>query len=183
MPRLFVAIRPPASVRDALIDAMDFGVEGARWQDDDQLHLTLRFIGDVDEREVEDIVLAFSDIRAPSMPVALSGIGAFDGRGRVTTLWIGAQPRETLDALHRKIDQALIRLGQPPERRAYLPHVTLARMDRRASGCGAWVAANAGLALEPFTATAFELIESDLSSDGARYETIERFALRPSPSM
>ena len=58
MPRLFVAIRPPQRVRDALLDTMG-GIDGARWQDDDQLHLTLAFVGDVDSRQTDDLLEAY----------------------------------------------------------------------------------------------------------------------------
>ena len=182
MPRLFVAIRPPAAVRDALIDIMDFGVDGARWQDDQQLHLTLRFIGEVDDHMGEDIAAVLGDVRAASMQIALSRLGTFERRGRVDTLWVGAGPREPLTALHRKIDNALVRVGLPPERRAFRPHVTLARVGRGAMRSGdrdAWIAANAALVLPPFTADAFDLMQSTLSAGGAEYHDVARYPLAP----
>ena len=83
MLRLFVAIRPPAPVRNRLLAAMG-GVAGARWQDDDQLHLTLRFIGDVDGRRAEDIDAALRMVRHPPFDLTLDGSGSFDRR-RVTS--------------------------------------------------------------------------------------------------
>lgn len=187
MPRLFVAIRPPPHVCEALCDATNFGIdaggsgggglESSRWQDDEQLHLTLRFIGEVEEHMVEDVATTLSDVRAPAIKVGLSQVGAFDRRGRIESLWIGAQPRDVLANLHRKVDHALVRLGLPAERRAYLPHVTLARFGRSGGDCAAWIAANAGLIVPRFTATAFELVESHLGREGALYDTIARFPL------
>lgn len=178
MPRLFVAIRPPAHVVDALLDLMDEGMEAARWQDDEQLHLTLRFIGDVDLRTADEVACALGDVRAAPFEITLAEIGAFSRRGRVETLWMGATPHEPLLALHRKIDRTVVRCGLSPEGRAFHPHVTLARLGRRSGDCGAWIAANAGLTLPAFDATAFELIESHLERDGARYEIVARFPLR-----
>lgn len=125
MLRLFVGLRPPAAIRAQLLALMG-GIPGARWQDEEQLHITLRFIGDVDERAAEDAALALSSVRWPPLEAALDGVGTFDKRGRVHTVWAGLRLREGLAGLHRKIDQALVRAGQAPERRAYLPHITLA---------------------------------------------------------
>lgn len=180
MPRLFVALRPPPAVRAALV-ALGEGVEGARWQDDNQLHVTLRWIGEVDRRTGEDVVDALSGVRAAPLTLKVEGLGRFGGaggagRGRGHALWAGVQPREAVTALHRKLDAALVRAGLPPEGRAYLPHVTLAR-GRLGAGANAWVAANAGLALPPFEARWFALYESTLGPEGARYEVVERWGL------
>ena len=74
MHRLFVAIRPPAAVREQLIDLMD-NVAGARWQDDEQLHLTLRFIGEIDARQADDVAAALVQVHAPGFELALTGLG------------------------------------------------------------------------------------------------------------
>ena len=95
MVRLFVALRPPPAIRDRLSDAMD-GVPGVRWQDDEQLHLTLRFIGEVDRPVAEDIAAALGQVHAPVPVVRLSGVGTFDRKGRVDTLWAGVSPHDAL---------------------------------------------------------------------------------------
>jgi 2'-5' RNA ligase len=179
MHRLFVALRPPPPVRAALAATMD-GVAQARWQDDEQLHLTLRYIGEVDRRMAEDIAVALGHLHGSAIEVALAGVGAFDKKGRTDALWAGVAPHEALAALHRKIDHALVRLGLPPEGRAYLPHITLARLSRSA-GFGPeidrWRAAHAGLASPPFRFEHLTLFESRLGGEGARYEVVERWRL------
>jgi 2'-5' RNA ligase len=175
MLRLFVGLRLPAAIRAQLL-ALGGGIPGARWQEEDQLHITLRFIGDVDERAGEDAALALSGVRWPPLELALDGVGAFDSRGRVNAVWAGVRPRDPLAALHRKIDQALVRAGQPPERRAYLPHVTLARMNSPAEAVERFVETHAGLTSPPFTLDHFYLFESSLGHAGARYEAVERYA-------
>ncbi len=176
MIRLFVGLRPPAPIRARLLGLMG-GIPGARWQDDDQLHITLRFIGDVDERAAEDAALALSGVHGPALELTLEGAGTFEKRGRVNTLWAGVRPREPLAALHRKIDQALVRAGQPPEGRAYLPHITLARMNSPVEAVERFVEAHAGLASAPFTLDHFFLFESSLGHEGARYDAVARYPL------
>ncbi|WP_448501092.1 RNA 2',3'-cyclic phosphodiesterase [Sphingomonas sp.] len=176
MHRLFVALRPPPGVRSALTGAMS-GLPGARWQDDEQLHVTLRFIGEVDRPMAEDIAMMLAAIRHPALILTIDGVGAFDRRGRAHSLWAGIRPREQIAALHRKIDAAMVRLGLPPEGRAYLPHVTLARLNRSAAPVEPWLRDHAGLALPAFAATHFQLYESTLGGEGARYDAVARFAL------
>lgn len=175
MHRLFVAIRPPAATRAALTATMG-GVPGARWQSDEQLHLTLRFVGEVDRHCAEDVAAALGTIHHPPIEVTLGGIGQFNRRGRTDALWIGAGPAGPLRQLHEKIDQALVRVGLKPEGRAYLPHVTLARFGREAGAIGGFVD-RAPAALPPFAAREFHLYESHLGSEGAIYEAVERYWL------
>ena len=106
------------------------GISGARWQSDDQLHLTLRFIGEVDRHLAGDIHAALGAIHQAAFEIALNGIGAFDRRGWPDAVWAGVLPHEPLKALHKKVDAALARVGVEPEQRAYLPHITLARLKR-----------------------------------------------------
>lgn len=179
MHRLFVALRPPPPIR-ALLSAAMGGVPGARWQDDEQLHLTLRFIGEVDGRVAEDVALALGHVHAPAIEVALAGVGAFDKDGRVNALWAGVTPHDALAALHRKVDHAMVRVGLAPEGRTYLPHITLARLPR-SMGMGVeierWCADHAGLSSAPFTIEHLCLFASTLGTGGARYEAVDRWPL------
>ena len=179
MHRLFVALRPPPSIRALLAEAMG-GVPHARWQNDDQLHLTVRYIGEVDRPLAEDIALALGQVHAAAPVVAIAGVGAFDRRGRTDTLWAGLRPHDALAALHKKVDQTLVRAGIEPDRRAYLPHITLARLPLSAGADPAvaqWQARNAGLATAEFTLDALMLYESRLGGDGASYEAVTRWPL------
>ena len=94
MHRLFVGLRPPEAIRARLLAIMG-GIPGARWQSDDQLHLTLRFIGEVDRPQAEDAALALSGVQFPPFEVALAGVGMFDTRGRPNALWAGVRPTRT----------------------------------------------------------------------------------------
>ncbi|SFO21139.1 RNA 2',3'-cyclic phosphodiesterase [Sphingomonas sp. OK281] len=179
MIRLFVALRPPPSIRQSLLDIME-GVPSARWQDEEQLHVTLRFIGEVERPVAEDIAVALSQVVAPIPSVSLTGVGRFEKRGRTDTLWAGVTPHGALTALHRKVDQACVRAGLPPEHRSYLPHVTVARLARSA-GVGFaiedWLATHAALSSAPFPLPHLVLYQSHLGRDGATYEPVARWAL------
>jgi RNA 2',3'-cyclic 3'-phosphodiesterase len=177
MHRLFVALRPPPAIRAALLAATGDGAAGVRWQDDEQLHLTLRFIGEVERTQAEDVAAALAGVMAPVPTVRVEGVGAFDQRGRVDTLWARVVPAEPLAALHRKVDQALVRCGLPPEHRAYLPHITLARMNAAAGAADAFLQHHAALASPPFRLDHFLLYESHLGHEAARYEAVGRYPL------
>lgn len=177
--RLFVALRPPAAIRERLADCMD-GVPGARWQDDEQLHLTVRFIGAIERAQAEDVAAALGQVHAPAPTVRLAGTGRFERRGRTDALWAGVTPHDQLAALHRKVDAACVRAGLDPECRAYLPHVTLARLSAgvgRAPEIERWLAATAGLASPGFTLSHIVLYQSHLGRDGATYEAVARWPL------
>lgn len=176
---LFVALHPPPVLRTALAAVMA-GVPGARWQDGEQLHLTLRYIDDVEPRRVDDVADALARVDAPPVTLAACGVGVFDKGGRANALWVGVAPAAPLAALHRKLDRALVQLGLPPEERAYLPHVTVARLARGAGAApkiAAWQARHAGIASAPATVSHFALFESVRGPAGSEYQMVGRWPL------
>jgi len=126
MIRLFVALEIPESVRERLL-TLQGGIPGARWAADRQMHLTLRFIGEVDENVAHDIDDALLTIRAPGFTLELSGVGEFGGKNP-RALWAGVRSNDALMHLQKKIETALQRIGLEPEARKFSPHVTLARL-------------------------------------------------------
>ena len=175
MHRLFVAIRPSQPMRAAL-SAMMGGIAGARWQDDAQLHLTLRFIGEVDRHLAEDIAAGLAAIRHPSFMLALDRAGQFERKGRVESVWIGVTPPEPVHTLHNKIDRLLVGLGLAPDPRSYLPHITIARLGRMAGDVGGFfeavVVPHLSAEIDEFC-----LYESRLGGDGPVYTIIARYPL------
>ncbi len=177
MYRLFVAIQPPASIRHRLLAIMG-DIDNARWQDDSQLHLTLRFIGEVDRHCAGDIAAALGQIDFAPFSIALSGVGRFDKKGRANAVWAGATPREPLERLHRKVDRLCVAQGLPAEHRAYLPHITLARLGSHAGPTDAFLAQQAALQTPAFTVECIGLYESILGSGGPAYHLVERYPAR-----
>jgi 2'-5' RNA ligase len=177
MHRLFVAIRPPEHVRDTLVDAMDDSPE-LRWVSDDNLHLTLRFIGEVERPLADDVADALSAIRFPAFQLRLAGVGRFDQRNG-GAVWAGVDPRRPVAELAAKVDRACVQAGLEPERRAYHPHITLARYGRRSAQAARDFEERKGpLTAESFEVDRFILYESRLSRHGAHYEEVATYALR-----
>jgi len=176
MHRLFVAIRPPAPIRLACLTAMEDGPLGWAWQTDEQLHLTLRYIGQVDRPVAEDVAAALGSIHARAIEMALSGVGWFD-HGPRGALFARIGPADPLIALHAKIDRALIRTGLKPEGRAFLPHITLARRRPSAVDPAGWLERNAGLASGAVPVASMILFESHLGRSGSSYEAVESYPL------
>ena len=176
MHRLFVAIRPPEDVRDLLIDAMDDS-PALRWVGDEQLHLTLRFIGEVERPIANDIGAALNHLRSPPFELRVSGVGKFEKRNG-GALWAAVEPKSPVTALAAKVERALQQTGIEPERRAFTPHITLARWNRRnAEAVDAFLRRNSDLHSEPFAVDRFILFESKLSRHGPHYEEVASFEL------
>lgn len=175
--RLFVAIRPPASVRDTLIDAME-GVEGARWQDEDALHLTLRFVGEVETPAANDLAGQLARIDWSPFKLRVAGAGTFERKGSPHTLWARVPPADALEGLRQKVERACELAGLGRETRRFTPHITLARLNRSAGAIGGWLAARGNLAAGPWRVEDFVLYESHLGHEGAHYEAVEVYPLK-----
>ena len=176
MHRLFVAIRPPEHVRDLLLDAMDDSAD-FRWQDEEQLHLTLRFIGEVERPVADDLASELGRIHSPPFRLRIAGTGHFEQRSS-GALWAGAEPRAPLAALAAKVERACVAVGLEPERRAFHPHITLARWKgRRGHEVARFLDQTRGLSSEPFEVREFILFESRLSRHGAHYEQVASYPL------
>jgi RNA 2',3'-cyclic 3'-phosphodiesterase len=168
MIRLFAALALPDAVLDSLF-ALEYGVPGARWATREQLHLTLRFIGEVDGRDAAAIDDALAVISAPRFMMELKGVGEFGGKNP-RQLWAGVEPNDALVHLQRKIETAAQRIGLEAETRKFTPHVTLARL--RGSPPGRvldFLTDHALYRSFPFEVDAFTLFSSVLTSDGSHY--------------
>jgi 2'-5' RNA ligase len=176
MHRLFVAIRPPEAIRDLLIDAMGDSSD-FRWQDDEQLHLTLRFVGEVERPVANDLADALGRIHAAAFQLRINGTGRFEQRNS-GALWAGIDPKAPVAAIAAKIERSCQQVGLEPERRAFHPHITLARWKgRRTREVEEFLTRTRGLTSEPFAVEAFILFESHLSRHGAHYEEVASYPL------
>ena len=176
MHRLFVGIRPPEDVIDLLIDAMDDSAD-FRWQDEGQLHLTLRFIGEVQRPVANDIADTLTRVRAEPFQLRINGVGRFEQRSS-GALWAGVEPKTDVAALAAKVERMCQEVGLEPERRAFHPHITLARWKgRRTREVQDFLERRAGLHSSPFEVDRFVLFESRLSRHGAHYEEVGSYPL------
>ena len=170
MPRLFIALRPPDWICEQ-IGGLCQGLPGARWTADEDIHLTLRFIGEADHRTFCEIGEDLLGITMPPFEMALQGLGHFPVRDAVRQIWVGVEKSEALLRLKRRIDRIVGNSGIAAERRKFLPHVTIARFsvpppqDRLAS----YLSARARFSTRQFPVNSFQLISSHLTRNRAHY--------------
>jgi 2'-5' RNA ligase len=175
MVRLFVGLELPEPIKSSL-DYARGGVEGARWQTDDRLHLTLAFIGETSRRQMRDVEGALSAIDFDPFEFRLSGVDMFGDTKHPKTLWAGVENEAPLRHLHEKILNALERVDVEVDRRRYRPHVTLARFQKGTPArIGDWLRVNGPLKSPAYTVDHFTLFASSLTGDGPHYSAEARF--------
>ena len=178
MIRLFAALAVPFPVGEALA-AHQIGLEGARWRPLENLHVTLRFFGDIPENQAEDLDAELSHIAGGPLELTLSGVGAFGEGDRVAAIWAGVEDNPGLRVLAHRCERAARQAGLKPETRVYHPHVTLAYLRRaEPAAVAAWIQAHNLLKSPLFAVAAFGLYSSWRTSEGSRYETQRIYPLR-----
>lgn len=177
-----MALQPPEDVLDAVAAAVSPARSvraGLRWEPRDRYHLTLRFLGAVPELAplVGALAAAASDREA--FAFQLGGAGAFPKPGRARVVWIGAaRGGDDLVRLAGALTGALRPLGYEPDRQAFHPHLTVARLKVPGNVAGVLAAIGPEAVGEPFTAREVVLYRSELSAQGPTYTVVERFPLR-----
>lgn len=168
MPRLFTGLEIPADVASALSQHRG-GLTGSRWMEPADYHITLRFLGDVDGTTARDVYRFLDDIRRPRFNVTLEGLDSFGG-DKPRSVFARVTPTPQLAALQADHEKLMRRLGLPPEKRKFTPHVTLARLRDCAAVDVAWYLASRPL-VRPiqFTAMRFVLYSSRASVGGGPY--------------
>jgi 2'-5' RNA ligase len=177
MIRLFAAVPIPAEIAEALVRRQQ-GIPKARWRTPEQMHITLRFFGDVPESTAADIDGELRSVSGPPMELCLEGAGAFGEGHTMRALWAGVAESPELRRLAGRCEAAARRAGLKPEPRAYRPHVTLAYLKRaEPARVGAWIQGHNLLRSPPFRADWFGLYSSWSSPDGNRYELEREYPL------
>lgn len=176
MPRLFTGIELPEEIRDELGD-LEQPLPGTRWINVDDLHLTLRFAGDVDRLTANEFAEYLAGIDVPAFPMRLSGLGTFGGR-EPRILWAGVEAAEHLDRLARANENAARHAGLDPAARKFKAHVTLARLKNSdPQRLARFLQKHGGFRTEPFYVTHFTLFSSKPHTGGGPYIVEETFPL------
>lgn len=178
MIRLFTALEIPAPQADR-IAMLQSGLRGIRWISRDYLHITLRYIGEVDERMAWDIDRALSDIHLDPIDISLEGVGQF-GNKHPHSVWLGVNETPELLHLQARQEHAMQKMGLPAEGRKYTPHVTLGRLKRgttEPTEVMRYIEANNLFFAPSFQAARFVLMSSKLSQGGGPYITEREYAL------
>jgi 2'-5' RNA ligase len=175
--RTFIALNLPAGDRRALQQALEPAQRRGlpvRWVDHDGMHLTLKFLGEIDSSHVAAVGAALQDIAArhAALVLRIGGFGAFPSLRRANVLWVGIAAEPRLVALQRELEDALVSLGHAREQRAFRPHLTVARTTRGArepdvSRIAREFEYNADVAVETM-----DLMLSHTGRGGSRYEPL-----------
>ena len=174
---LFVAAQLPLDIAERLA-GLGGGVPGARWVPAQNMHVTLRYIGEVDGTMADDIATGLAGIAGAPFEIAVEGVGHFGGKNGSRVLYADIAPREPLKRLHDKIETMLQRIGMPADERRYHPHVTLARMKRGPlDRVGRFLQCHGMLMSERFELCEFHLYTSLRGHDGAIYSIEHSYPL------
>jgi 2'-5' RNA ligase len=180
MPRLFVALDLPAMVKESLAPLCR-GLGDVRWTLPEQQHLTLRFIGELDNGHANEVADALALVQGSPFDLQLKGIGHFPPRGEPQVLWVGVEKNAQLKGLKRRIDHALRQAELGQDSRKFVPHVTLARLRRPPSqaGLATYLMRHALYRSEAFPIASFQLYSSWLRPEGPEYQVEESYHLVP----
>jgi 2'-5' RNA ligase len=182
MPRLFTGLEIPRHIGDQLA-LMRGGLPGARWIDPENYHLTLRFIGDIDDALAHDIAVLLGGVRRRHFELRLDGLTSFGGRKPRALVAAVTAPAPLLE-LQAEQERLLQRVGLEPEGRKYTPHVTLARLrDSSSRQVADYLSARGHYRSASFEVTRFVLFSSRSSVGGGPYVVEEAYPLAtPMPS-
>ena len=178
MPRLFTALEVPRSVALGL-SLLKGGLPGARWIDPENYHITLRFVGDIDDRRADDLAEALERIKAPGFALSVRGLSVF-GSKNPHSLIANVEPSPALMTLQGDIDRLCQRLSMPGDPRRFTPHITLARLKAaKAADVGRYLVERGMVYVPDFVATRFVLLSSRDSIGGGPYVIEADYPLSP----
>jgi RNA 2',3'-cyclic 3'-phosphodiesterase len=177
--RLFVALDLPASVKKSLT-RISYGLSGIRWVEPDQMHLTLRFIGDTDYTQEANVRAALEEVSFAPFELQVRGVGQFPPQGAASVLWAGVDHSDALENLAKEVDRVLVARKLKPDKKPFEAHITLGRMRNpmRPDKLKKFYSQNEGFELEPFKVNEFALYSSLLTPDGAIYTQEQTYAAK-----
>lgn len=177
MIRLFIAVELPSDIRLYIKD-LGRGIPGARPLPAEQIHLTLRFIGEVEGTLFQDIRECLFDVKKTPFSLQVSGVGHFPPRGIPKVIWAGVTPTEELVRLKKRVDRVLLTCGIDLEKQKFSPHITLARLrNSPIPRVSEFLAGNSFLQTPEFTVDSFHLFSSRLGKSGALHTLEESYGL------
>ena len=179
MPRIFTGLEVPADVGTSL-SMLRGGLPGARWIEPENYHITLRFIGDVDDALAREIAYMLGQVRRRSFELRLDGLSSFGGR-KPRAVVAAIPPVSPLVDLQAEQERMMQRIGLEPEGRKFTPHVTLARLrDTSSHDVAEFLSARGGFRSAPFEVSNFVLFSSRASVGGGPYVVEADYPLLPS---
>ena len=176
MPRLFTALEIPSPLAFSL-SLLRGGLPGARWVDPENYHITLRFIGDIDQRTADEVGTALMRVDKPRFDMTIGGLDALGGNKPHSIVAV-VKPSKALQDLQAEHERIIQRIGLEPERRKFRPHVTLARIKGVAEAdAAAYLTLRGDFRTPPFPVGRFVLLSSRDSKGGGPYVMEEAYPL------
>lgn len=175
--RLFIAIELPEEVK-RILWRLRIDIPGARWVAQEQLHLTLSFLGELEETAIQRLTGALSGIHAPGFELRFAGTGCFPNPRQPRVLWVGLEPEPLLNSLAALVRKAVLSCDIPQEERPFSAHITLARLKLPASReVAAFLDQPQKQKLPKVRVGEFILFQSRLTPQGAIHTALMRFQL------
>ncbi|MDZ7658404.1 RNA 2',3'-cyclic phosphodiesterase [Fodinibius sp.] len=175
--RLFIAIPLPKGVKQQLLDLQQ-PIEGIRWQSQEQMHLTLKFVGEVDKTTVSELREELDNIVHSDFSMTISGIGYFPEGKQPKVVWAGIKENANLQELHKKVENRCEKMGIAPENRPYKPHVTIGRTKNAYKrSVTSFINQHKKFGIQNIQVNEFVLFESELHPDGARHHPLQTYLL------
>lgn len=180
MSRLFFGLEIPTDIKQRLLGVIA-PVSGAKWQRPEQLHITLLFLGDVEQGRIEGLCDVARDLPVEAFELEVTGLGCFGQPRSPRNLWAGVQPPEPVAALNGALKTRMAGLGITPESRPFRPHITLARFKKQRGSVEALLDDHRDSAFGQFAVSEIVLLESSQGRNGSVYSVVERFPLADPP--
>lgn len=174
--RLFVAIPFLKTVTERLA-SLETSIPGLKWKNPEQFHLTLRFIGSVDPPVMEQLKQNLSTISINRFRVDIGGFGFFPDAKHPRVLWTGISESSSLMNLQEKVEDACRETGLEAEARSYVPHITLAKVQKRSDMLLNHLEKHRGFQLNDIAVTKFNLYQSELTKEGAVHTVLQAYPL------
>lgn len=181
MPRLFIALDLPIEIKQQL-SLLPRAMSGARWQTIDQMHLTLKFIGELDNSNMPELIEALAQIKAEPFKLRINGVDYAGSKRFPRVLYAQVEKNPALSKLYKQINRALDDAGLEIKTKKLNPHITVARLKQTPyPAIAQFLQAESLLKSEPFTINAFHLFRSKLTPSGSQYQIEESFYLTEKP--
>ena len=175
--RLFVGIPLPEAVKQTISQLPDSTLP-VRWTRPDAYHLTLIFIGEVQEPQANEIRNALYEITPMrGFDVEVASVGCFPDRKKPKVLWTGVQPHEPVAELHRQINRMLCTIKAPKDEKKFHPHITFGRVKKPNRSITSYIESHSDKHFGHFTVSGFNLYSSTLQPAGAVHTIIEHYPL------
>lgn len=176
--RLFIALPIPTFAKQQLLD-LKRPIKGFRWQQENQIHLTLKFLGETDLEIIQELKTNLQSIVVPAFSITINGLGYFPRGKRPKVLWAGVNENELLAELYMEVQKACSELGFETESRSFKPHVTIARMKKvLRKDVISFVKEQQRFRIPDIAVNEFVLYESQLNAGGARHSRLKTFPLQ-----